>query len=216
MKRRYYKKTFENIAPEKQKKILDSAIKEFSAKGYNAANINTIAKNAGISIGGMYRYFDSKESLLMTVLNDGYSILQEALEKVVSSKGDFFQKIEMLLRLSIESAKEFKEINQIYLDISTESLSSLAKKLSNKLEKTTSELYKEYIKEGQKNKTIRKDISPEIISFCIDNLIMMTQFSFTSEYYNKRLKIFAGEENSKNEEALIKGIMNFIKKSLEA
>ncbi len=216
MKKIYYKKTFENIAPEKKKKILDSAIKEFASKGYNAANINTIAKNAEISIGGMYRYFDSKESLIMTVLDYGYSILQEALEKVISSEGDFFQKIEMLLKLSIESAKEFKEINQIYLDISTESLSSLAKRLSNKLETTTSELYKEYIKEGQKNKTIRKDISPEIVSFCIDNLIMMTQFSFTSEYYNTRLKIFAGEENSKNEKALIKGIMNFIKKSLEA
>ncbi len=45
--------------------LLDAAIEEFVAKGYEGASIDTIAKRAGISKGGFYHHFSSKELLLM-------------------------------------------------------------------------------------------------------------------------------------------------------
>jgi len=212
----YHKKTFENIAPEKRERILNEAISEFAAKGYNAASINTIAKNAGISIGGMYRYFESKEALIMTVLDWGYALLEKALSEIVDMEGDIFYRIEAMLRTSMEYSRNYKEINQIYLDVSTEGLSSLANRISLKMEGITARLYHNYLDEAKEQGLVRKEVNSGILSFCLDNLIMMVQFSNSNAYYRERLKVYAGQEIIEDDDTLIAGIMDFIRNGLMA
>lgn len=48
--------------------ILDAALAEFSRQGYNAARMEDIARSAGLSKGGLYAHFPSKESLLQQLL----------------------------------------------------------------------------------------------------------------------------------------------------
>lgn len=62
---------FNAIRTEKKQLILDAALKLFSEKGYENASISQIAKEAGISKGLVYNYFESKESLLVSILNLG-------------------------------------------------------------------------------------------------------------------------------------------------
>ncbi|MGC9196104.1 MAG: TetR/AcrR family transcriptional regulator [Syntrophobacteraceae bacterium] len=50
------------------KKIIDSAIKVFSAQGYKEAQMSSIAKESGIALGTLYLYFKSKESLFNFLL----------------------------------------------------------------------------------------------------------------------------------------------------
>ena len=211
----YYEKAFEKIPQEKRERIAKVAIHEFSSKGYNAASINTIAKESGISIGGMYRYFKSKEALFMSILDWGYSLLEEALGKILEEDGDIFEKVRALLRVSIEYAVNYREINQIYIDVSTEGLSSLAKKISLKMEGITATLYHQLLEEARSEGTVRADLHPGIISFCIDNLIMMLQFAYSSNYYMERLKIYAGPD-AETEDQIIDGIMDFIKHGISA
>lgn len=97
--------TFDRIAEEKQQAVIDAAVKEFAANGFKAANINTIAEQAGISVGSMYSYFPSKEALFLTVIDRGGRILQKALKEVVEYPGDIFDKYEQMLRVSISYAK---------------------------------------------------------------------------------------------------------------
>jgi len=129
-------------------------------------------------------------------------------------EGDLFDRIEAMFYISLEYVREYREINQIYLDVSTESLSSLAKRISLKMEGITSKLYLEHLEKAQEKGIVRKGINPGIISFCLDNLIMMVQFSYASEYYTERMKIYAGDDICGNEKKLIAGIMDFIKHGL--
>lgn len=52
-------------------------------------------------------------------------------------EGDIFTRIEAMLRTSMEYSRNYNELNQIYLDVSTEGLSSLANKISLKMEGIT-------------------------------------------------------------------------------
>ena len=72
----HYKEAFERIPNERRERILEVGITEFSSKGYENANINTIARNAGISIGLMYKYFSTKEDLFLTCISRGMHILE--------------------------------------------------------------------------------------------------------------------------------------------
>lgn len=49
--------------------ILDAAASVFEQRGYTAASTNRIAERAGVSVGSLYEYFPSKESLLAALLD---------------------------------------------------------------------------------------------------------------------------------------------------
>ena len=123
---KHRKDAFEKISPEKQKKILEAAVAEFAGKGFSEANINVIAKNAGISIGSMYNYFESKENLFLAVVDYGYKELETVLSTVDLGKGDIFDKFEMLIRIAQQFSKQRPQLNQIYLDLASQGLYHLS------------------------------------------------------------------------------------------
>ncbi|MCA1029062.1 MULTISPECIES: TetR/AcrR family transcriptional regulator [Cytobacillus] len=53
---------------EKEKIIIEAAIKLFAKKGYTATSVQDIATDSGISKGAFYLYFKSKEKLLESLL----------------------------------------------------------------------------------------------------------------------------------------------------
>ena len=48
--------------------ILDAAFEEFAEKGYSGTTIQSIAEKAGVSVGVICKYFESKEGLLRTIM----------------------------------------------------------------------------------------------------------------------------------------------------
>ena len=210
----FHKDTFEKISDKKREKIFQVAITEFAANGYSGTNINTIANNADISIGSMYNYFESKEDLFLSIVDYGYGILEKALDEVITEDGTIFEIIERLFRITSAYTKSHKEMNQIYLDLSTQGLSSLSKRLSCKMETITNELYSKILKNAKEKKEIRADVNEKLIAFYIDNLLVMYQFSLTSNYYKERMEIFLGEEICKDNEKIIMAMVDYIRKAL--
>jgi len=52
----------------KRKKIIEAATKVFAVKGYQYATVSDIAKNAGISTGLVYSYFENKLDILLSII----------------------------------------------------------------------------------------------------------------------------------------------------
>lgn len=50
--------------------ILDAASRVFSKDGYVDARMSDVAAEAGLSLGGLYRYFENKEDLFSSVIRD--------------------------------------------------------------------------------------------------------------------------------------------------
>ncbi len=211
---KHYKEAFEKISPEKQKKILDAAVTEFASKGFSQANINVIAKNAGISIGSMYNYFESKENLFLAVVDYGYTELEAVLSTVDLEQGDIFDKFEMLIRMAQRFSKQHPELNQIYLDLASQGLLHLSQRLSRQVESITAFFYRSLMDEAKKQGRIAHDIDAYVASFCLDNLLLLLQFSYSSAYYQERMKIFAGDDALENDEKIVQGMMRFIRGAL--
>ncbi|MBW8350078.1 TetR/AcrR family transcriptional regulator [Bacillus sp. IITD106] len=53
---------------EKQKKILEAAIELFSEKGYASTSTSEIAKKAGVAEGTIFRHYNTKKELLMSIV----------------------------------------------------------------------------------------------------------------------------------------------------
>lgn len=211
---KFHKSTFDKISEERRQRIMDVAISEFAANGYNASNINTIAKKSEISIGSMYSYFASKEDLFLTIVDKCFNVLESVIYSIDIKEGDIFYILEKLLRASRHYAIKYPEFNQIYLDVTTQALSKFSNKLSHKLEEITANFYLDTLNHAKDNNLIDGNMNFKVISFCIDNLIVMFQFSYTSDYYRERMKIFTGYDTILNEEMVIQEILKFMKKAL--
>jgi AcrR family transcriptional regulator len=69
------RRRFENLEPERQQRLFDSAAEEFGAKGYDAASLNRIVEQAGMSKSSLYYYFDDKADLFTTLIDQAIAFL---------------------------------------------------------------------------------------------------------------------------------------------
>jgi AcrR family transcriptional regulator len=66
-------KQFEEIRETRRGQIMNAALELFAREGYANCSIAQLAAHAGISKGLMYNYFESKEALLVSLIEDGLS-----------------------------------------------------------------------------------------------------------------------------------------------
>ena len=60
-----------------RRRIMDSALNEFSKQGYGASSINTICSAQGISKGIIYHYFKTKDDLFLACVEECFCLLTE-------------------------------------------------------------------------------------------------------------------------------------------
>ena len=212
---KHSKAGFDRISAEKRNRILSIAVIEFANKGFDSANTNTIAQKAEISIGSLYQYFETKEDLFLTTLNFGISQLEENLDIVLKEEADLFGKIEKILRIIQEHSRKNQDIVRLYHEMTSESHSEIISKLTSKMEAISAKCYIYLIDQAKKEGLISKKASSNIYAFLLDNIFMMLQFSYATEYYKERMKVFLGNDIFKRDEDVIKGIMFFIKNAFK-
>lgn len=91
--------TFYNLPEEKKKKLLQSALEEFTNYQLHDVSINRIIKNAEISRGSFYMYFENKEDLYAYTLKaykeDFFSLFKDCF---VKEKGNPFSAYPLIFR----------------------------------------------------------------------------------------------------------------------
>lgn len=207
----HHKEAFERISEERRNNILDVAIEEFSAKGFKNANINVIAKNAGISIGLMYKYFATKDDLFFTCISKGMIVLHNTLEEIMKSKDKLLLKAEKAIRATCELSRENINYIKLYNEITAEKDSERAVAFAREVESNTSRIYITAIAQALASGDVRQDLDPRMFAFFLDNLLTMLQFSFACEYYRERLCIYTGVDTDKlNDDEIVVQLLKFI------
>lgn len=66
-------------------RIVSSFLRLSNRKGFHATSLRELAQESGLSMGGLYTYFDSKETLLVMVLDEVAISVREMLDAVPPS-----------------------------------------------------------------------------------------------------------------------------------
>jgi len=116
--------------------LLNAAMEEFLEKGYESATVDTIARKAGVSKGGLYHYFNNKEELLMAVNRKLTEPVFEMAEKACANSSALEGLKQYIREYLSHWAGHRKELKVFFL--------SLSKSFESQL---LMEYYKEYINE---------------------------------------------------------------------
>jgi AcrR family transcriptional regulator len=100
---------------EKLESILRTAAQIFAEKGYHQASIRDIARATGVSLSGLYYYFNSKEELLFLIQDHAFGTLLGNLERLLEGETEPLRRLRILmethLRYFIANQAEMKVLS---------------------------------------------------------------------------------------------------------
>ncbi len=169
---------FKKMREKTSGKIIDAALKLFSEKGFHGTSINDIAKEAGISKGLIYNYFESKYSILEGIFSELLEIGEEIEHDTFLDDNPFEQ-----LKRMINRSFKYVEDNPTYwklianLMLQPDILQEIKQVLNDFNERVTREMVGIFRKIGIKN----APLEARILGGMIDGVFL--HYLFDMENY---------------------------------
>lgn len=113
------KKTFYNLSEEKRERIINAVKKEFAENPREKVSINRIIKEANISRGSFYQYFDDKVDLVeLLSLDFKKNVMVYAINQLKCNDGNIFIVYENMFDSIVSEIKE-EDNSKFYKNILT-------------------------------------------------------------------------------------------------
>jgi AcrR family transcriptional regulator len=87
--------------------VLDAARTEFAQRGFDATTVRDIADAAGVKASNLYRYFESKDSMIREILGNFSEQLLAAYRDVIGSGSGTVQTVDAILWLLNQASRHF-------------------------------------------------------------------------------------------------------------
>lgn len=109
--------TFQNIPPDKQRRVLCEAQREFAERGFLGASMNRLAARLGIAKGSIFKYFGNKEGLFAWAFAgavESFSgFLRQARDETAGQP--LAERLERLFVVGTDFVRTHPDIYRIYL-----------------------------------------------------------------------------------------------------
>lgn len=168
--------------------ILDAAAHEFKSRGFMNTAVSDIMHESKLSVGTFYSYFGSKEEVLMELLKNLFTQVEENISAREKSESS----IKLLEICCMDTAKLIDE-NRFILPLFTSASvhSDKPEHMPDNLAPKFKEIFEEIILRGQERGEIRRDIPVDLISEMFHSIYQVSAFSKLQIPFqeNIRLKI---------------------------
>ncbi len=106
------KQTFLNLPEEKQQLIREAIYKEFFSHPFQDISLNRIVKDAEISRGSIYQYFDGKEDMLLWIMQETCQhLVNEIIHCLESNRGNLLETSRYILNLIFQKHDSWMKEN---------------------------------------------------------------------------------------------------------
>lgn len=181
-------KISESKKEERKKIIFASAAEVFGNKGYSDSSIDDIVKHSGISKGGIYTYFPTKEAIFLEIAEQRFEARSD-LVKELSSIQSATKRIETYIRWLLETLDDHKVISQSRFSFEFWTVISRNQEKGHLAKERYDKFAKElesFILYGIEQKEFRSDL--EVKSAVLILLSAMDGISFMSTVMGKEVK----------------------------
>jgi len=152
--------------PISRTRILAAARESFESVGYRRTSIAQIARKAGIAVGTVYRYFESKEELLVAVLREINERWLEQARELASPPGTALERIMRLSEASVAYNRESRLLNAIWTRDTDVILAPLLDDLHAWVSKQNLALVSEIIRDGIAEGSLR-ELDPDKAAYIL-------------------------------------------------
>ncbi|HOC92288.1 MAG TPA: TetR/AcrR family transcriptional regulator [bacterium] len=97
------------LVAERRKQIFEAAIKVFARKGYHAATVSEIAREAGLGKGTLYEYIRSKKEMLFLVAEEGHAMILAEIDEIAKQDLSPLEKWRGAISVQLRLMDRYKE-----------------------------------------------------------------------------------------------------------
>jgi len=171
---------------ERQTEIINKSIDIIATKGIQGLTIKNLSKEIGISEPAIYRHFESKTDILLTILKNFEEMSSFMNEAMKGGEGSAVSKIEFMFTKIIEVfSQEPSHISVIFSEEIFKNESILQEKIVEIMNSKVKAI-EEIIKEGQENGEIRTDIDNKTLALIVVGSLrfMVKQWDLKDQHEN--------------------------------
>ncbi|RLB36848.1 MAG: hypothetical protein DRH12_15190, partial [Deltaproteobacteria bacterium] len=98
------------LIQERRRQIIEGAIRVFTAKGFHGATVREIAEEAGLTMGSLYNYVESKEDIIYIVYDYITEILRDEVKQAIKGVSDPRQRLKVAILENLKSIHRYQDI----------------------------------------------------------------------------------------------------------
>jgi len=181
-------------------KLLHHAARIFCEKGYEGASMRDLSRAAGMSLAGLYHYFDSKEDLLYLIQKHTFCTIIERLQERLKEADDAEQRV----RIFIENHLEYFLANKEAMKVLTHEDETLKNGRGAEIRAIKREYYKiclGLLEELRREKGLQFSGRLAVLG-----LFGMINWIYT--WHNPRVDLDAGELAGEMSNLFLRGVLN--------
>ena len=111
-----------DVREERKDQILEAATKVFTQRGFADARMDDIVAESGLSKGALYWYFDSKDAIIVGILDRVFNWEAAHLQEILKSEDSAQKKLEAFVEASLQDIVRMKPLMPIFFDFWTLSI----------------------------------------------------------------------------------------------
>lgn len=167
-------KTFKNLPAERKAEIINACLEEFALHDYEVASLSNIVARLGLAKGSFYRYFDSKKSLYLFLLNHCIETrIQHDAHIIDRGEQEFFELMVQHFAAKISYDKQFPLQSAFLFNVMNEKNNDELGNIQSDSRKKVLEVIKGMVTDWMNRGELRSDIGTDTMAF----LVLNTQFS---------------------------------------
>jgi AcrR family transcriptional regulator len=144
---------------DRRRQILEAAVKVFAQKGFHAARVGDVAKEAGVAYGLVYHYFDSKEELLEAIFRGTWADMLARVQEVEASGASAEEAVRQVTALLLRTWRRDPDLVRVLVREVTRS-----QHLQEEVEEITHAMnaLEDIVRRGQNGGDFRADLDPKL------------------------------------------------------
>ena len=170
--------------------IMMAAVKKFMAKGVRETSIADIMNEAELGIGTFYNYFESKEALLLCLLEGIVDETRRLAAQRMDENVPAAKALEEIVMLTAEKLDENRFVLPLFLSASEHSAVPRAKhNLGPRLAPAFRSVYSDIVQYGQERREFRRDIPAPVVTELFHSIFQAASFSSLKYTFAENVKL---------------------------
>lgn len=191
------RETFKNLESDKQQRILDTAVEEFSSHGFRQASVNRMVQKLGIAKGSIFQYFGTKEGMFSVVFDHAVELVRRTLRQVKqeTAETDFFERIRRSLIAGVHFIDRHPRIYKIYLKMVFQEDFPLRAEFLHQVHLFSADYLRPVVEAGVAGGDLRPDLDVDTAVFFLDALLDRFLQAYSVSFLDADLGLYQAPED---------------------
>lgn len=165
----------------RNRRIQDSALALFGKQGFAKTTISQIAEKADVGTGTVYNYYESKEEILFSIIQDRSSDYISKLQEIIDANKDVSESVAAFIDVYLASFSIYNKT--IWRELIATGLSTKRPVMDfvNKIDSAFINKFTELLEKSMPSKFIKNGIAPSQIVYTIYNLLIAAILRYISK-----------------------------------